>query len=102
MDIKSAANGIIEYETSSGDQKVFKPLSQELFDAKDSYLFGKQSFLKEDYPIAGQWLREALNRTDNQTDSELMADILQQLSITEYKLKNFEESINLMNSSLDF
>ena len=77
QNISSAVNGLIEYKTSSGEQKAFKSLSNQSFDAFDCLTIGKQSFNNLDYNYAIIWFNEALNRVDNNTSANIEAEIYQ-------------------------
>ena len=75
QNISSSVNGLIKYKTSSGEQKVFKSLSNQSFDAFDCLTIGKQSFNNKDFRYALKWFKEALNRVDNQTNADLKDEI---------------------------
>ncbi|CAG2171222.1 unnamed protein product [Oppiella nova] len=89
LDIKSLANGFIRSKSSSGAEVTsyenqFKfALSLNAFDC---YLIGKQTFDNKEYSNAKQWLTEAVDRLDDMTSDEIIADIFNYLSFCELKI----------------
>ncbi|CAG2179944.1 unnamed protein product, partial [Oppiella nova] len=87
LDIKSLANGFIRSKTSSGAE-VTSHQNQYKYalNAFDCYLIGKQTFDNKEYLNAKQWLIEAVDRLDDVTSDEIIADIFNYLSFCELKI----------------
>jgi len=87
LDIKSLANGLIRSKTRSGAE-VTSNGNQYKFalNAFDCYLIGKQTFDNKEYVNAKQWLTEAVDRLDDMTRDEIIADIFNYLSFCELKI----------------
>ncbi|CAG2177219.1 unnamed protein product, partial [Oppiella nova] len=60
--------------------------------AFDCYLIGKQTFDNKEYLNAKQWLTEAIDRLDDMTSDEIIADIFNYLSFCELKIGKPSES----------
>ncbi|CAG2171722.1 unnamed protein product [Oppiella nova] len=86
LDIKSLANGFIRSKTSSGAEVTSNGnQSKYALNAFDCYLIGKQTFDNKEYSDAKQWLTEAIDRLDDMTSDEIIADIFNYLSFCELK-----------------
>ncbi|CAG2176441.1 unnamed protein product [Oppiella nova] len=87
LDIKSLVNGFIRYKTSSGAEVTsYENQSKVALNAFDCYLIGKQTYDNNEYLNAKQWLTEAVERLDDMTSDETIADILKYLSFCELKI----------------
>ncbi|CAG2182029.1 unnamed protein product, partial [Oppiella nova] len=86
LDIKSLANGFIRSKTSSGAEVTSnRNQSKYALNAFDCYLIGKQTFDNKEYLNAKKWLTEAIDRLDDMTSDEIIADIFNYLSFCELK-----------------
>ncbi|CAG2172311.1 unnamed protein product, partial [Oppiella nova] len=87
LDIKSLANGFIRSKTSSSAEVTsHENQSKYALNAFDCYLIGKQTFDNKEYSNAKQWLTEAVDRLDDMTSDEIIADIFNYLSFCELKV----------------
>ncbi|CAG2174892.1 unnamed protein product, partial [Oppiella nova] len=87
LDIKSLANGFIRSKTSSGVEVTsHENQSKVALNAFDCYLIGKQTFHNKKYLNAKQWLTEAVDRLDDMTSDEIIAEIFNYLSFCEQKI----------------
>ncbi|CAG2165689.1 unnamed protein product [Oppiella nova] len=84
LDIKSLANGFIRSKTSSGAEVISN--ENQALNAFDCYLIGKQTVDNKEYLNAKQWLTEAVDRLDDVTSDEIIADIFNYLSFCELKI----------------
>ncbi|CAG2174023.1 unnamed protein product [Oppiella nova] len=87
LDIKSLANGFIRSKTTSGAEVTsYENQSKYALNAFDCYLIGKQTIDNKEYLNAKQWLTEAVERLDEMTSDEIIADIFNYLSFCELKI----------------
>ena len=86
LDIESLVNRFIRSKTSSGAKVIsYENQSKVALNAFDCYLIGKQTFDNKEYLNAKQWLTEAVDRLDDMTSDETIADIFNYLSFCELK-----------------
>ncbi|CAG2168774.1 unnamed protein product [Oppiella nova] len=86
LDIKSLENGFIRSKTSSAAEVTsYENKSNIALNAFDCYLIGKQTFDNKEYLNAKQWLTEAVERLNDMTSDETIADIFNYLSFCELK-----------------
>ena len=104
LDIKNLSNGLIKYNTTSEEEVVFKDnktRSDSKLNSFDCYSLGNTIFsFNEYFESSEEWLLEAINRSDNKTTIQLLADIYQTLALNEYELNNIIEAIKYMRRSL--
>ncbi|CAG2104678.1 unnamed protein product, partial [Medioppia subpectinata] len=103
LDIPLLATGLIKYNTSN-KQLLFRNIySDTNLTASDCYLIGKQSYDYKDYNQSIQWLEVALMSADNGVNGvsdEFRADILQYLSLSYYKIHDYNRAIGFMLQSI--
>ncbi|CAG2179015.1 unnamed protein product, partial [Oppiella nova] len=81
------AGHVIQSKTSSGAEVTSnESQSKYALNAFDCYLIGKQTFDNREYSNAKQWLTEAVDRLDDMTSDEIIANIFNYLSFCEQKI----------------
>ncbi|CAG2114616.1 unnamed protein product, partial [Medioppia subpectinata] len=103
LDIQLLATGLIKYNTNDKQLLFRNILSDTNLTASDCYLIGKQSYDYKDYNHSIQWLEVALMSADNGVNGvsdELRADILQYLSLSYYKIHDYNRAMDFMIQSI--
>ncbi|CAG2114617.1 unnamed protein product [Medioppia subpectinata] len=104
LDVGLVSTGLIEYMTTFGEQKVFTQTDTNMLTSFDCFTIGRQSYDSQQYMDSIQWLETALMRAsieDSGVSMELRADILKYMSLSYYKLKDYEEAIKYMTESMN-